>query len=74
MTRRVMTALGMAAHSQKAAWDEASWGGTVVRGPELERLLLELRVRADAYSALAEMTFGDLASWLGIEEEQQDAE
>lgn len=69
MTRTVFRALELAHAEQKAQWDAASWGGGVVRGEELERLLLELRVRADAYRALADLTFVDLTIWLGIEAE-----
>ena len=71
VTRMVFKALGMAAQAQKEEWDRASWGGGVVRAPELERLLIELRVRADSYAALEAMTADDLMTWLGIE---QDAE
>ena len=74
ITRKVMEALGQASDEQKAQWDKASWGGAVVRAPELERVLIELRTRADAYRALQEMTLGDLCAWLGIEEETADAE
>jgi hypothetical protein len=71
VTKLVFKALGMAAQAQKDEWDRASWGGGVVRAPELERLLIELRVRADSYAALEAMTAEDLMTWLGIE---QDAE
>lgn len=68
VTKLVLKALRAAREQQKAQWDKASWEGGVVRAPELERLLLELRVRADAYQALEEMTVGDIAAWLGIED------
>lgn len=68
MTRRVFAALNAAEAQQKAQWEQASWGGGVARGDALERLLLELRVRADAYASLAELTFADVATWLGIED------
>lgn len=67
VTKLVFKALGMAAVAQKDEWDRASWGGGVVRGPDLERLLIELRVRADSYAALEAMTVQDLMTWLGIE-------
>lgn len=63
-----MRALKSASEAQKAAWDAASWDGGKVRAEELKDLLQELRVRADCYAALAEMTFTDIAAWLGIEE------
>lgn len=68
MTRMVLTALKAAAEAQKTAWDEASWGGQLVRGDDLARTLSELRVRADAYRALEEMTIEDIAGWLGMED------
>lgn len=74
MTKTVLGALELAETAQKSQWDAASWGGGIVRGPELERLLLELRVRADAYRGLREMTLGDVCAWLGIDEETADAE
>lgn len=67
MTRTVLSALEAAEAEQKKQWDSASWGGGLARGQDLERLLLELRVRADAYRSLHEMTFADVAAWLGIE-------
>jgi hypothetical protein len=74
MTRMVMDALGKAEAEQKHQWDKASWEGAVSRAPELERMLLELRTRADAYRALQDMSLGDLQAWLGIEEEAVNAE
>jgi hypothetical protein len=68
MTRRVFQALRIAAMEQHSAWEDASWGGQVVRGDDLERLLRELRTRADAYQALEALTFEQLANWLGIED------
>lgn len=69
VTRAVFAALAAAARAQKDQWDAASWGGGTVRPDDLSRLLMELRVRADAYRALAEMTFEDLAAWLGADDE-----
>jgi hypothetical protein len=71
MTKLVFKALGMAARAQKDEWDAASWGGGVVRGPELERMLMELRVRADCYAALEALSVTDLMSWLGIEPDDE---
>lgn len=68
MTQTVLGALEMAEAEQKRQWDAASWDGGIVRGEDLEKLLQELRVRADAYRALRELTFADVASWLGIED------
>lgn len=68
VTRLVFRALRAAADAQKAAWDQASWDGGTVRGDALTALLGELRVRADTYRALEEMTAADVAAWLGIED------
>ncbi len=68
VTRLVFAALRAAQDAQKAAWTAASWDGGQVRGEALTTLLSELRVRADCYGALAEMTFADVAAWLGIED------
>lgn len=67
MTRTVLGALELAEAEQKKQWEAASWGGGIARGDELERLLLELRVRADAYRALKDMSLEDLGAWLGID-------
>lgn len=67
MTKRVLQALRNAADEQKAAWDEASWEGGMVRGEDLARTLHELRVRADAYRSIEEMTFPGLMGWFGLE-------
>lgn len=67
ITRLVFKALDAAAEAQKTEWDNASWRGGVVRGDDLSRLLNELRVRADCYAALKELTLEDVAQWLGIE-------
>lgn len=67
ITRMVFQALEAAASAQKAEWDNASWGGGVVRADELKDLLQELRVRADCYRALGELTIDDIMQWLGIE-------
>jgi hypothetical protein len=61
-----LRALDAAEKQQRTEWDNASWGGGVVRGEDLERLLIELRTRADAYASLREMTVEDLAAWLEL--------
>lgn len=68
MTRQVLKALSLASDAQKKAWDAASWGGQVIRGDDLERMLSELRVRADAYRSLEELSFEQMCQWLGIED------
>ncbi len=70
VTRLVFRALEQAEEAQKARWDAASWGGGMVRPDALAALLNELRVRSDCYRALREMTFADVATWLGIEDEE----
>lgn len=70
ITRLVFKALEAAESAQKAQWDKASWKGGYARADDLKRLLDELRVRADCYAALREMTVEDVAQWLGIEHEQ----
>lgn len=70
MTRFVFSALEQAEKAQKAEWDNASWGGGKVRADDLRDTLTELRIRADCYAALREMTFADVAAWLGIKDEQ----
>lgn len=68
ITKLVLGALNKAADAQKAQWDKASWGGGIARPDDLARTLQELRVRADAYRSLAEMTFDDVTAWLGIDD------
>lgn len=67
MTQMVFAGMAAAADAQKAEWDRASWGGGVVRADELKNMLQELRVRADCYRALQELTIDDITNWLGIE-------
>lgn len=67
MTRLVLKALDAASAAQKAQWNAASWDGGKVRADDLKDLLQELRVRADCYAALRDMTFDDIAAWLGME-------
>jgi hypothetical protein len=68
VTKLVFKALHNASEAQKAAWDELSWGGGAVRGDDLERNLLALTTRADAYRSLEELSVGQLTQWLGIED------
>ena len=68
VTQLVFRALRAAQDAQKAQWDAASWGGGERRAEQLKDTLAELRVRADCYGALADMTFADVAAWLGIED------
>ena len=67
-TASLDSALRAAQDAQKAQWDAASWGGGERRAEQLKDTLAELRVRADCYGALADMTFADVATWLGIED------
>jgi hypothetical protein len=67
ITRLVFRALEAAEQAQKDQWQAASWGGGQVRADDLKDTLQELRVRADAYAALREMTIEDVTTWLGIE-------
>lgn len=67
MTQTVLGALKLAEEEQRKQWESASWGGQVVRGEDMERLLLELRTRADAYAALGAMTFEDMCLWLELD-------
>ena len=64
----VFRALRAAQDAQKAQWDAASWDGGERRADQLKELLAELRVRADCYGALSEMSFDDVTEWLGIED------
>ncbi len=70
MTRLVLDALEQAEQAQKAEWDAYSWGGGRVRSDELKETLQELRVRADCYRALREMTFADVAGWMGLTDDE----
>lgn len=72
MTRMVFKALRQAADAQKAAWDEMSWNGGVVRGDDLERNLLALTTRADAYRSLEELGVEQLTDWLGMEPDAKE--
>lgn len=67
MTRKVLDALQLAEREQKKQWDAASWDGGMARADQLERELLVLRTRADAYASLREMTWPDVAAWLELE-------
>jgi hypothetical protein len=67
MTRMVIRALKAAEEAQKRQWDAFSWGGDMVRADQLADTLKELRVRADCYRSLHDMTADDVAAWLGME-------
>lgn len=67
MTKTVFGALKLAEAEQRKQWLDASWDGAVVRAPDLERLLIELRTRADAYRSLDEMTFEGMCLWLELD-------
>ncbi len=69
ITRLAFRALNAASDAQKQAWEDASWNGGRVRADDLKDLLQELRIRADCYRALGEMTVDDIMQWLGIEPE-----
>lgn len=60
VTAWVIGELAKASEAQKTAWVTRSWE----RGECDPVLLNELKVRADAYSALSEMTYDDLAEIL----------
>ncbi len=68
ITRLVFKALEAAAVAQKDQWDAASWGGGETRADRLKDTLAELRVRADCYRALGELSVEDITQWLGIEQ------
>lgn len=68
ITRLVFRALEAAEQAQKDQWTAASWGGGMVRADDLKDMLQELRVRADAYAALREMTVEDVTTWLGMDD------
>ncbi len=65
MTRWVMKAFRQIAEENKAAWIAASWDS----GDADEISLREMRARADAYMAMAEMTFEDLQTTHGENDE-----
>lgn len=65
VTAFVFAALRNAAAEQKAAWDDASWHA----GEADQRLLTELRTRADAYDALGAADYEAFCEWAGVEPE-----
>jgi hypothetical protein len=65
VTQFVFVALNAAAGEQRKAWDETSWEG----GSADENLLLELRVRADAYNSMQEADYEGFCEWAGVEPE-----
>lgn len=68
VTLAVFRALSAAEQAQRATWDAYSWGGNMVRPDELAETLKELRVRADCYRALQELTAEQVKEWLGIDD------
>jgi hypothetical protein len=65
VTQFVFVALNAAAGEQRKAWDETSWEG----GSADENLLLELRVRADAYNSMQEADYEGFCEWANLEPE-----
>lgn len=57
VTQWAMGELAKASEAQRVAWLNQSWGDGVAD----PLLLAVLKTRADAYAALAEMTYEDLA-------------
>lgn len=57
VTAWVMGELGKAAEAQKTAWIDATWSGGIAD----QEALTTLRTRADAYSALSQVTYDQLA-------------
>lgn len=55
-TQAIVAALNAFADAQKTAWDLLSWE----QGEADPMKLMELKTRADAYRALAELSFEDL--------------
>lgn len=60
VTQWVIGELAKAAEAQREAWAATSWEGGVCD----PMLLKELKTRADAYSALSEITHADLVEKL----------
>lgn len=58
VTEWVIAELAKAADAQREAWLEHSWSS----GQADPTLLNELKTRADAYSALAELSYEDLTT------------
>ncbi len=65
VTLFVFAALRNAAAEQKQAWDDVAWHG----GEANEKLLTELRTRADAYESLDAGDYEDFCAWAGVEPE-----
>lgn len=63
VTRWVLAAHLQAAADQQTTWQKVSWE----EGHANPALLQELRVRADAYRAIGEMTYEDVCSAMGEE-------
>ena len=65
ITRFVLAALDRAADVQHEAWVETSWQSGIAD----EKLLAELRTRADAYRSIEEADYEGFCEWLGVEPE-----
>lgn len=63
VTRLVLGAFALGAEEQKQAWIRTSWDNGAVN----PALCQELRVRADAYQALSQMTYEDVCKQFGEE-------
>lgn len=66
VTKWVLAALEADARAQKATWDDASWNRAAWDPNGVSRdLLIELRTRADAYRAMAELNYEGVCEALG---------
>lgn len=63
VTAWVVEALNSRAEQHRLTWEQASWG----QGVSDEKMLIELRTRADAYRAIGEVEYGDVCDSLGEE-------
>lgn len=61
VTRWVLQGFSAAAETQKAAWAETSWSS----GMASQGALSELRTRADAYLAIADVQYEQICDQLG---------
>lgn len=64
-TTFVFAALETAAAAQKAEWESESWGKCQAN----PLFLMELRTRADAYTAMQDTDYEGYCEWLGVEPE-----
>lgn len=61
----ILAALRNAAAAQKEAWDADSWH----TGQANDRLLIELRTRADAYESIETADYEAFCEWAGVDPE-----